>query len=175
MSEDDSGKIPPGLLFYKQMRIVAPASIREKLIRDVHGTGHWGIIKTYNGKRSLFCRVVSRVVNPCKLAYHPLQTAHRPCKVIYMDLLGPITGIRSNYYYILTTLDGFSRLLATRLIKDRKAAMVTATIHSIFSQEMGFPSRFIVDRGSKFTTVDTRALVEMKLGVKMTFIPAGEH
>ena len=25
VSEDDSGKIPPGLLFYKQMRIVAPA------------------------------------------------------------------------------------------------------------------------------------------------------
>ena len=48
-------------------------------------------------------------------------------------------------------------------------------IHDIFSQEMGVPNQVIVDRGSKFLAVDTRALVESQLGVKMTFIQAGEH
>ena len=39
-------------------------------------------------------------------------------------------------------------------------------MHSVFSQEIGFPSRVIVDRGSEFTVVDTRALME-EMEVKM--------
>ena len=41
--------------------------------------------------------------------------------------------------------------------------------------QMGIPNRVIVDWRSKFIAVDTRALLESQLGVKMTFIPAGEH
>ena len=51
---------------------------------------------------------------------------------------------------------------------------MASAMHSLFSQELGFPSRVIVDRGSKFTTINTRVLME-EMGVKMTFIPAGEH
>ena len=40
---------------------------------------------------------------------------------------------------------------------------------------MGVPNWVIVDRGSELIAVDTRALVESHLGVKMTFIPAGKH
>ena len=86
------------------------------MINDVHGTGHWGIIKTYNGVKSLFwwpglftavthvisgCQVYQmlREVNPHKLDYHPLETVHRPREVVYMDLLG--TGHRDKIRILL--------------------------------------------------------------------------
>ena len=84
-------------------------------------------------------------------------------------------GIRSEYKYVLTALDGFPQLLATRPIQNRWALMVMAAIIDIFRQEMGVPSRIVVDRGNEFTAVDTRALNESKLDMKMSFIPAGEH
>ena len=59
-------------------------------------------------------------------------------------------------------------------MKNRRAATVTGAMHSMFSQELGYPNRVIVDRGSKFTAIDTRVLME-EMGVKLTFIPAGEH
>ena len=40
---------------------------------------------------------------------------------------------------------------------------------------MGIPSWVIVNRGSVFVAQDTRALMEGELGVKMSFIPTGEH
>ena len=41
--------------------------------------------------------------------------------------------------------------------------------------KMGVPAKLIADRGSEFISMDTRALVEGQLDVKMVFIPAGEH
>ena len=41
--------------------------------------------------------------------------------------------------------------------------------------EMGVPAKLIADRGSEFISMDTRTLVEGQLGIKMIFIPAGEH
>ena len=41
--------------------------------------------------------------------------------------------------------------------------------------EMGVPAKIVADRGGKFVSMDTRALVEGQLGVKLMFIPAGEH
>ena len=46
-----------------------------------------------------------------------------------------------------------------------------ATIHDIFNREMGIPRRLVVDRSSEFTAMDTRALADSELGVRMTFIP----
>ena len=45
----------------------------------------------------------------------------------------------------------------------------------IFSKEMGVLARVITDRGAKFVSTDTRALLEHNLGVTMSFVPAGEH
>ena len=118
---------------------------------------------------------MSRKTNPHKLAYHLLEMVHSPRKLVYLDILGLVTGIRSEYRYIHTALDGFSRLLATRLIKNRQAPTIMVAIHDIFSQEMGVPNRIVMDRVSEFTAVDNRASVESELGMKMTLIPAGEH
>ena len=119
--------------------------------------------------------MMSRKINPHRLTYHLLKTMHAPHELVYLDLLRPVKGIRSEYKFVVTAIDGFSRLLATRLIKDRWAQTVMVAIIDIFRQEMGVPSRIVVDRGNEFTAVDTRALNESKLDMKMSFIPAGEH
>ena len=123
------------------------------------------------------CQVcqLSRTVNPRELAYHPLETTHAPLEIAYMDIIGPVMGIRSEHWYILTIIDGFSRLLATRPLKNRRAPTVVTAAHKIFSQEMGYPGRVIVDCGSEFVAIETRAMLETQLGVKMTFIPGSEH
>ena len=135
VSTTGPNEVPEGVLFFKDSRIVAPAAIRAQLIVDAHGTGHVGITKTYNSVQALYWwpamwRDVKRAVDQCQtclmschvdpkeLAYHPLEVAHTPRQVFYMDLLGPVTGIKSEQRFILTIIDGFSRLLATRPIPN---------------------------------------------------------
>ena len=54
VAEEENSEVPKGLLFYKRSRIVAPPSIRNKLMAEAHGTGHTGITKTYNRLRSIW-------------------------------------------------------------------------------------------------------------------------
>ena len=115
VTEEDDSELHAGLLFYKQARIVAPVAIRQNLLQDVHGTCHVGVVKTYNGIWSLFwwptifsdvkkivCRWLSDLpdvmrVNPHELVYHLLETIHQPREVVYLNILGPVTGIRLEY------------------------------------------------------------------------------
>ena len=94
---------------------------------------------------------------------------------MYMDILGLVTSIKSEYRYVLTIVDGFSRLLATCPIPNHRAKMVVAAAHDMFSREMGIPARVITNCGSEFVSTDMWALLQSQLGVKMEFIPASEH
>ena len=75
----------------------------------------------------------------------------------------------------MIVLDSFLEMLATHPIPNQRAKLVVAAVLEIFSREMGIPSRVITDHGSEFVSTDTRALLQSKLGVKMSFIPAGKH
>ena len=125
LQEEAEREIPQGLLFYNKSRMVARPSICQKLMADAHGTSHVGITKTYNNVRTLFWwpsmfSDVKRMVDCCQaclmshktnlrdLAYHPLETAHQPRELAYLDILGPVTGIKSEYHYVLMILDGYS-------------------------------------------------------------------
>ena len=46
------------------------------------------------------------------MVHHPLETVHRSQEVMYVDLIGPVTGIRSQYRYMLTCVDGYLLYLA---------------------------------------------------------------
>ena len=50
-----------------------------------------------------------------------------------MDVIGPVTGIKSEYRYVLMVLDGYSRFLATRPIPNRRAQTVANAALDIFS------------------------------------------
>ena len=89
---------------------------------------------------------MSRSTNLRDLAYHPLETAHRPHELVYIDLLGPVLGIKSEHRHVLTMINGFSRFLATRPIPNWRAKTVAYAAVDIFSKEMGVP--VVSDRGS---------------------------
>ena len=48
--------------------------------------------------------MMSRKTNLRELEYHFLKTVHRPLALAYMDVLGPVTGIKSEHRYILMVL-----------------------------------------------------------------------
>ena len=192
VAEEENSEVPKGLLFYKRSRIVAPPSIRNKLMAEAHGTGHTGITKTYNRLRSIWWwpamySDVKTMVDQCQvclmtwstnlheLTHHPLETTHAPREIAYLDIIGPVTGIASEHKFVVTALDGFSRYLATRTIPNKRAQTVAHAQLDIFQREMSVPARVIVDHGAEFVSTDTRAVLEKSLGVNMTFIPAGEH
>ena len=192
VADEANSEVPRGVLFYKKSRIVAPSSIRTKLMAEAHGTGHTGITKTYNQLRTIWwwpnlysdvktmvdqCQVclMTRSTNLHELTHHPLETTHAPREIAYLDIIGPVMGIRSEHKYVLTAIDGYSRYLATRPIPNQRAHTVSNAILDIFQREMSVPARVIVDRGTEFVSTDTRAVLEKSLGVNMSFIPAGEH
>ena len=55
--------------------------------------------------------------------YHSLEHAYEPRQVVYLDLLGPISGINLGARYVLTALDGYSRFLSIHPIKSKKATI----------------------------------------------------
>ena len=122
-----------------------------------------GVTKTYTNIKSVWwwpglfsdvkkmvdlCQtcMMSRKTNLRKLEYHPLETVHRPRTLAYMDVLGPVSGIKSEHCYVLTVLDEYSRLLATRPMPNKRARTVADAAIDIFNKEMGVPERVIVGR-----------------------------
>merc|ERR1712055_400794 len=189
-TETANGEMPAGVLFY-QHRAVLPRAIRDRVITGCHGTGHVGVGKTFERASTFYwwpamystIREFVEHCAPCALQrpanikrhnHHPLETVHRPRDVVYVDLLGPVTGIRSEYNYVLTCVDGFSRYCATWPIRNKKATTVARAIHDVMCRELGFATRLTADRGSEFVAMDTRAALSA-MGVEMRYIPAGEH
>ena len=77
--------------------------------------------------------IMARSTNLRELAYYLLETTHRPRVLVYMDLIGPITGIKSKNRFILTVVDGYSRFLATRPTPNYQAQTVANAALNIFS------------------------------------------
>ena len=177
-----NGEMPAGVLFDNH-RVVLPRAIRHRVITGCHGTGHLGVGKTFERASTFYWwpamySTISEFVDhcaPCALqkptnikgmSHHPLETVHQPRDVVYVDLIGPVTGIRSQYNYVLTCVDGYSRYLATRPIQNKRSQTVAAAIHDVMCRELGFARRLTADKGSEFVAVDTRAALS-PVGVVM--------
>ena len=92
---------------------------------------------------------LQRLTNLKGMAHHLLETVYRPREVVYVDLVGQVTGIRSQYKYVLTCVDGYLNYLATRPIQSERGRTVAAAIHDVMCREMSFPTRLTADRGSE--------------------------
>ena len=85
-------EIPEGILFYGG-RVVLPSSLRGRVIEQIHGLGHKGIVKTADQLRHLYfwpgmLSTVIDYINSCpqcmlrqkvnlkEMHYHPLATVH---------------------------------------------------------------------------------------------------
>jgi len=84
------------------------------------------------------------------LYWHPLDKGNEPFQVIHLDHVGPFVLTERDNKYILTIVDGFSKFVVLRAVKD-----VTATETVYFVRKYictyGRPERIITDRGTAFT------------------------
>lgn len=89
---------------------------------------------------------------PTKQGYiYPIEKSTVPFQTIHMDHLGPFVKSKRGNTYILTIVDGFSKYVFIKPVKDTKTLSVIKVLQNIF-QDFGVPERIISDRGSAFTS-----------------------
>ena len=81
--------------------------------------------------------------------YHPLEQVYEPRQVVYLDLLGPISGKGSESKSVITALDGFLRYLAVRPLKLKKSTDIAKPIHEIMATDFLYPQAQIEAQSSR--------------------------
>ena len=66
--------------------------------------------------------------------YHPLKQVYKPRQVVYLDLLGPISGTNRSSKFVITAFEGYSPFLSVLPLKSKKATVVAKTIHDIIDK-----------------------------------------
>ena len=182
--------LPADILAYKK-KFVAPPALREEIIATAHGRGHAGINRTTMSLSACwwwpgYYDDVVNFIRQCPACisrqrpnlkdgpYHPLEQVYEPRQVVYLDLLGPISGIGSESKFVLTALYRFSRYLAVRPLKSKKSTDFAKAIHEIMVIDFLYPQRVITDRGSEFTSKEAQAAFA-RFGILVEYIPTAEH
>lgn len=151
--------------------LVVPRSARWQVCRANHDDiGHLGYAKTLERIKSQFWfaklrRYVKKYVGSCiECAYSkdsatkkkqgllfPIEKISVPFHTIHIDHLGPFVRSRNGNSYILTIVDGFTKYVFVRAVKDTKTKSTIKILESIFT-DFGTPARIISDRGTSFTS-----------------------
>lgn len=84
--------------------------------------------------------------------WHPLDKGSEPFHTIHLDHVGPFILTERDNKYVLTIVDGFSKYVVLKAVKDVTA---TETIYYVteFICNYGKPTRIVTDRGTAFTAV----------------------
>lgn len=149
-------------------RLYLPADLRYDVVSTTHRElVHLGVDKTLSKIKENFYfpkmrDFVTKYINRCvncmfyktkkkgELYWHPLDKGSKPFQSIHLDHVGPFVLTERDNKYILTVVDGFSKYVVLRAVKD-----VTATETVYFMREFictyGRPERIITDRGTAFT------------------------
>lgn len=151
--------------------LVVPRGARWQICRANHDdVGHLGIAKTTERIQKLFWfpklrRFVQKYVKSCiQCAYnndnasrhktgllHPIEKVPIPFHTIHIDHLGPFVKSTKGNNYILTVVDGFTKYVFIRSVRDTKTKTTLKALQSIF-YDFGLPHRIISDRGTSFTS-----------------------
>lgn len=167
------------LLFRKvdeQLRLVVPRNARWQVCKTNHDDiGRFGFTKTLERIQSQYWfpkmrRFVKKYVAACiECAYnkdceakfraghlHPIEKKDIPFYTLHIDHLGPFVRSKRGNNYILTIVDGFTKYLFARPVKDTKSKTAVKVLEGIF-HDFGTPSRIISDRGTAFTSSQFKA------------------
>lgn len=155
----------------EELRLVVPRNARWQICKINHDDiGHFGVSKTLERIQGKYWfpklrRFVQKYVSACidcaynkdaeakvKSGYlHPIEKKEIPFHTIHLDHLGPFVKSKYGNAYILTIVDGFTKYVFARPVKDTKSKTVIKILQSIF-QDFGTPTRIISDRGTAFTS-----------------------
>lgn len=153
------------------VRLVVPRSARWQVCKANHDDiGHLGFAKTLERIQSQFWftklrRFVKKYVSAClECAFnkdnaarrkeghiYPIEKISIPFHTVHIDHLGPFVKSRNGNSFILTIVDGFTKYLFVRAVRNTKTKSTVKILEKIF-YDFGVPARIISDRGTSFTS-----------------------
>lgn len=156
--------------------LVVPRSARFQICRSSHDDiGHLGEAKTIEKIKSQFWfprmrRFIQKYIRNCiECAYtkdnnknsksghlYPIEKVSIPFHTVHIDHLGPFTKSKKGNAYILTIVDGYTKYLFVKAVKDTKTSSTIKVLESIF-YDFGLPARIISDRGTSFTSASFKS------------------
>lgn len=157
----------------EELRLVVPKDARWQICRANHDeVGHFGLSKTLERIQSRYWfpklrRFVKKYVSACiDCAYnkdnaarvrsgflYPIEKVEQPFHTLHLDHLGPFVKSKTGNNYILTIVDGFTKYVFARPVKDTKTKTVIKVLDNLFI-DFGIPHRIISDRGTAFTSAE---------------------
>lgn len=154
-----------------QLRLVVPKNARWQICRMNHDdVGHFGIAKTLERVKNKYWfpkmrKFIKKYVSACiSCAYnkdsssrvpsghlHPIDKVGIPFHTLHLDHVGPFVRSKRGNSYILTIVDGFTKYLFARPVRDTKTKSVIRVLEDLFN-DFAVPVRIISDRGTAFTS-----------------------
>ncbi|CAK1578755.1 unnamed protein product [Parnassius mnemosyne] len=154
----------------KNIRWVVPKGARWQLCRMNHDDiGHFGVEKTLERIKksywfSKMSRFVKKYVNACiECAYakknnstkegylYPIEKVEVPFHTLHIDHLGPFVKSKRGNTHLLVIVDGFTKFLFARPVRNTKTQNAIRALEDIF-YTFRIPDRIISDRGTCFTS-----------------------
>lgn len=160
-----------GIVNHQHYKIIAPESIRSKLIQDAHSgliAGHGGFFRTSERikefwwwpgldddvstavRNCLICRKVSNKGAHPPSPLQPLPPPPGPNFRIHVDLWGPIADDTGHNCYIMVTACAFSRILRLSCIKSKSASDVARALADDWIFLYGCPKVIVSDQGREW-------------------------
>lgn len=167
----------------RKLKWVVPHGARWRICQMNHDeAGHFSLEKTLEkiGADYWFPkmkRFVKKYVKACincaynkemcgkKTGYlHPIPKAASIFHTLHIDHLGPFVKSKRGNTYILGIIDGFSKFIFVRAVKNTKSKTTIKALEDVFSN-FGCPKIIISDQGTSFTSSEFKGFLE-SLGIK---------
>lgn len=150
-------------------RLFVPSDLKYDIVSEAHrDSNHLGVDKTLEKikecyyfpklrdfvdqyvKRCVSCLYHKTSSDRTARCIHPLDKGDTCFHTIHMDHLGPFVKTDCHNKYVLGLIDGFSKYVVLKAVKDT-SAFETVNFLQCFICNYGKPTRVITDRGTAFT------------------------
>lgn len=153
-----------------EIKWVVPKGVRFQILKMNHDdVGHCGFDKTLQRIRKNYWfakmrKFVKKYVSSClecshhkapggkrEGELHPIDKPSVPFHTVHADHLGPFIKSKKGNCYLLVMVDGFTKYVVIKPVKDTKSATTIRVLKEYISY-FGTPVRLITDKGSSFTS-----------------------